>query len=105
MTASPRCHVPGCGHEAVTLLPCAPWDVTTAAGLAAAPVHPCCTQHEELISDRYAAAVDWTLLSHSPHGPDQDPEAVHTIREHLHTMATPRAQAVYTRLGRLPRTP
>jgi hypothetical protein len=105
MTASPRCHVLGCAHEAVTLLPCAPWDVTTAAGLAAAPLHPCCAKHEELISDRYAAAVGWTLLSNSSHGLDQDPEAVHTTREHLHPMDAPRTQAVYARLGRLPRTP
>lgn len=101
MSAEHRCQVAGCRHEAVALLPAAPRGASTLTELAQAPRHPCCDTHERLVSDRYAAAVDWTLLKESTENRPVDRDAVQTICGRLRDMTTPRAQGMYEILTRL----
>ncbi len=100
-----RCQVSGCNDAVVVLLPAVSWTVCTFAQLAAAPVHQCCARHEGQVSDRYAAAVQWTLLKDSAEGHPADMTAVRTVCELLQGMRTPRAQSAYMTLTRLMDTP
>ena len=94
-----------CGREAVILLPVVAWTAATFPELTAAPLHHYCHDHETLISDRYAAAVDWTVCRDSAEGHRLDPETVQQICGHLKAMRTPKALAVHTALLRLTGTP
>ena len=105
MTPGIACDVSGCGQEAVTLLPVVGWSAATFPELTAAPLHYYCHVHEPLISDRYAAAVDWTVCRDSAEGHRLDPQAVQQICAHLQAMRTPKAQAVHTALVRHAGTP
>lgn len=68
-------------------------------------MHQYCPVHEPVISDRYAAAVDWTVCRDSAEGHHLDPQTLQQICAHLQTMTTPKAQAVHTALLRLTGTP
>lgn len=105
MTSGNLCAVSGCGLSAVTLLPVVAWTAATLAELTAAPLHHYCRDHETLISDRYAAAVDWTVFRDTAEGHRPDPRAVQQICAHLRAMRTPRAQAVHAALVQLTMTP
>ena len=65
MTSGMTCEVNGCAQKAVSVLPVVAWTAATFAELTAAPLHFYCHLHESLISDRYAAAVDWTACRDS----------------------------------------
>ncbi|MEX5235714.1 hypothetical protein [Kocuria arenosa] len=105
MTPGTACEASGCGQQAVTLLPVVAWTAATFPELTAAPLHHYCHDHETLISDRYAAAVDWTVCRNSAEGHRLDPQAVQQICAHLQAMRTPRAQAVHAALVLLAGTP
>lgn len=101
MASGMACAVSGCGQEAVILLPVVAWTAATFPELTAAPLHHYCHFHEPLISDRYAAAVDWTVCRDSAEGRLLDPHTVQQICAQLQVMRTPKAQAVHTALVRL----
>lgn len=105
MTSAMACEMSRCGQEAVTLLPMVAWTAATFPELTAAPLHHYCRVHEPLISDRYAAAVDWTACKDSAKGHSLDPQTVQQVCAHLQAMRTPQAQAVHTALVRLTGTP
>jgi hypothetical protein len=105
MTSGVTCEVSGCTQEAVSVLPVVAWTAATFSELTAAPLHHYCHLHESLISDRYAAAVDWTACRDSAEGHRLDPQTVQQICAHLEAMRTPRAQAVHTALVRLTGAP
>jgi hypothetical protein len=105
MTSGSLCAVSGCGLAAVTRLPVVAWTAATLAELTAAPLHHYCRDHETLISDRYAAAVDWTVCRDTAEGHRPDPQAVQQICAHLQAMRTPKAQAVHEVLVHLTVTP
>jgi hypothetical protein len=105
MTSWMACEVSGCGQEAVTVLPVVAWTTATFRELTAAPMHQYCPVHEPVISDRYAAAVDWTVCRDSAEGHHLDPQTLQQICAHLQTMRTAKAQAVHTALLRLTGTP
>jgi hypothetical protein len=101
MTSGIACEVSGCGRPAETRLPVVAWTAATTAELTAAPLHPYCCDHETLISDRYAAAVDWTVCRDTAEGHHLDPRALQQICTHLQAMRTPKAQAVHAALVHL----
>jgi hypothetical protein len=105
MTSGMLCEVSGCGQAAVTRLPVVAWTAATVPELTAAPLHHYCHNHEPLMSDRYAAAVDWTVCRDSAEGHRLDPQAVQQICAHLQAMQTPKAQAVHAALIHLIGTP
>ena len=105
MTSWMACEVSGCGQEAVTVLPVVAWTAATFPELTTAPLHQYCPVHEPLISDRYAAAVDWTVCRDSAEGHHLDPQTLQQICAQLQAMRTPKAQAVHTALLRLTGTP
>jgi hypothetical protein len=105
MTSRTVCAVSGCGHQAVALLPVVAWTAATFSELMSAPVHPYCQVHEGLFSDRYAAAVDWTVCRDGAEGHRLDPHALQQVCAHLEAMETPKAQAVHAALRRLTGTP
>lgn len=92
------CAVSGCGREAVALLPVVAWTAATLSELTAAPRHHYCDEHEAMISDRYAAAVDWTVCRDGAEGHRPDPQALRRICAHLRAMRTARARAVHAAL-------
>ena len=98
MTSGMTCEVNGCAQKAVSVLPVVAWTAATFPELTAAPLHHYCHVHEPLISDRYAAAVDWTVCKDSAEGHCLDPQALQQICAHLREMRTPKAQAVHTAL-------
>ncbi|MEX5258476.1 hypothetical protein [Kocuria arenosa] len=89
----------------MTLLPVVAWTAATLSELTAAPLRHYCRLHEPLISDRYAAAVDWTVCRDSAEGHRLDSQTIQQICAHLQAMRTPKAQAVHTALIRLTGTP
>ncbi|THE19011.1 hypothetical protein [Kocuria rosea] len=89
----------------MTVLPVVAWTTATFLELTAAPMHQYCPVHEPVISDRYAAAVDWTVCRDSAEGHHLDPQTLQQICAHLQTMRTPKAQAVHAALLRLTGTP
>lgn len=89
----------------MTLLPVVAWTAATFSELTAAPLRLYCHRHEPLISDRYAAAVDWTACRDSAEGHPLDPQTLQQICAHLQAMTTPKAQAVHTALLRLTGSP
>jgi hypothetical protein len=105
MTSWMVCAVSGCGQEAVTVLPVVSWTAATFPELTTAPLHHYCPAHEPVISDRYAAAVDWTVCRDSAEGHHLDLQTLQQICAHLKAMRTPKAQAVHTALLRLTETP
>ena len=105
MTSGTACEVSGCGQEAVILLPLVAWTAATFPELTAAPLHHYCHIHEPLISDRYAAAVDWTVCRDSAQGHRLDPQALQQVCAHLQVMRSPKAQAVHAALTRLAGAP
>ena len=105
MTSGIACEVSGCGQEAVILLPVVAWIAATVPELMAAPLHHYCYVHEPLISDRYAAAVDWTVCRDSAEGHHLDLQTLQQICAHLKAMRTPKARAVHTALLRITGTP
>ncbi|MFF0990699.1 hypothetical protein [Kocuria nitroreducens] len=105
MTSAMACEASGCGQWAVTVLPVVAWTAATFPELTAAPLHHYCPVHEPVISDRYAAAVDWTVCRDSVEGRRLDPQTIQVICAHLQMMRTPKAEAVHTALVRLTETP
>ncbi len=105
MTSGMACAVSGCGQEAVTVLPVVAWTAATFPELTTAPLHQYCPAHEPLISDRYAAAVDWTVCRDSAEGHHLDLQTLQQICAHLKAMRTPKARAVHTALLRITGTP
>ena len=105
MTSGIACEVSGCGRQAVTQLPVVAWTAATLPELTAAPLHHYCPDHEPVISDRYAAAVDWTVCRDTVEGHRLDPHALQQICAHLQAMRTPKAHAVHAALTHLTGTP
>lgn len=105
MWEEPRCQVSGCDQEGVVLLPAVPWTVCTFAQLATAPLHSYCARHEASVSDRYAAAADWTALHEATTARPADPAAVRRVCELLQGMRTPKAHTVHMALLHLLDTP
>lgn len=98
MTSGMVCEVSGCGQAAVARLPVVAWTAATFRELTAAPLHHYCHAHEPVMSDRYAAAVDWTVFRDSAEGHHLDPQALQQVCAYLQVMRTPKAQAVHAAL-------
>ena len=96
------CQIPGCGNPAVTELAAAPRGLPTLAEVATAPRRGCCDQHQELVSNRYGAAVDWALLRERTAEDPLTTEVVERICEHLHGMNTAWTRSLSRLLGCLP---
>ena len=96
------CQIPGCGNPAVTELAAAPRGLPTLAEVATAPLRGCCDQHQELVSNRYGAAVDWALLRERTAEDPLTTEVVERICEHLHGMNTAWTRSLSRLLGCLP---
>ena len=97
-----RCQIAGCGNPAVTQLAAALRGLPTLAEVATAPVRGCCDQHEELVSNRYGAAVDWALLRERTAGGPLTTEVVERICAHLHGMDTAWTRSLHRLLDCLP---
>lgn len=92
----------GCPDPALALLPMAPEGIPDLAQVAAAPLRGCCRPHLDLVSNRYAAAVDWALLQ--AHVEDCHParEVVQRICDRLQGMDTGWVRSLHELLGCLP---
>ncbi|MEX5258559.1 hypothetical protein [Kocuria arenosa] len=72
----------------MTQLAAAPRGLPTLAEVATAPLRGCCDQHQELVSNRYGAAVDWALLGEETAGRPLTTETAKRICAHLGGMNT-----------------
>lgn len=88
MEGGPTCQVTGCSDPVTAVLPVAPPGVPLLAQVATAPLRPCCERHGRLVSDRYAVALDWALLSDLDAGRAPMSEDVDRICERLSVMDT-----------------
>jgi hypothetical protein len=68
--------VSGCGHEAIKLIPMVVWTAATFPELIAAHLHHYYHLHEPQLSDRYASAVEGTVVKDSTEGRRPDLQAI-----------------------------
>ena len=93
----------GCPHPAVTFLPAAPAGIPSLAQVAHAPVRACCRSHQELVSNRYATAVDWALLREHDEDGSLTCEVIAQICDRLQQMNTAWTRSLSTTLECIPR--
>ncbi|MFW6186717.1 MAG: hypothetical protein ACOC84_01775 [Actinomycetota bacterium] len=86
----------------MALLPTAPEGIPHLAQVAAAPLRGCCRLHLELVSNRYAAAVDWALLQARAGHRHPAREVVQRICDHLQGMDTGWTRSLHGLLQCLP---
>jgi len=94
--------VSGCPHPAVTFLPAAPAGIPSLTQVASAPARACCRSHQELVSNRYAAAVDWALLREHDGDGSVMCEVIAQICGRLQQMNTPWTRSLSKTLECLP---
>lgn len=95
MSPRRRCQVPGCTYPSVSDLPVAPDGLPSLSEVAAASLRGCCRDHLAVVSNTYAAAVDWALLGDRAVGGPPTRQAVQEICDRLGTMDTYRTRSLY----------
>ncbi|HST73169.1 hypothetical protein [Kocuria rosea] len=96
------CQAGDCAYGAVHLVPDAEGGEKSLTQLAHAPIRRFCAVHAELVSDRYAQAVAWTLITCYSQGRSVELHQVQALCDQLREMPTDLAQATCAILTRLP---
>lgn len=93
------CEVAGCGDASVTILPAVPYGKgDTLAELADVSLWQTCHEHEELVCNLFAEAVQRAVALDFLNGVPTDPEALGAVCQQMEGMRTERAQSLYARL-------
>jgi hypothetical protein len=95
------CQADDCAHGAVRLVPDPQESVGSLTQLVHAPIRRFCASHAELVSDRYARAVAWALISQYSQGLPVELHLVQAACDQLREMPTDLAQATHAILTRL----
>lgn len=102
VNARPWCQVSGCPNLATTFLPVAPAGIPSLTQVAHAPIRACCRSHQELVSNRYATALDWALLKEHDEDGSLMCEVIEQICDRLQQMNTAWTRSLSETLECLP---
>jgi hypothetical protein len=96
------CQADGCTYGAVHLVPDAQGGEESMVQLLHAPIGSFCPGHAQLVSDRYARAVAWALITCYSQGLAVELQQVQALCDQLRQMPTDLTRATHAILTRLP---